>query len=395
MGSAERADTTAVMSKQTMESQCAAGRRRSRAMGLVAILLVASTLLGGTTEPAESYVVTERLSKRVMLAYWLGIGRRCNLTAIQSEKGLVIIDTEASPRVMAPIQQRIEQVFGRDDWAYVINTHAHDNHASGNSLFRDAVIVGHQNLAQDMQWLMRRQMESEWRRKEVESAAERLQGLRALESRLAVNSADRRRAGGEIKFWQLFTQDLVEGYPVIGPALTFADRHTLDLGDLTLELVFFGKGHSLSDTLVYLPQERLLITGAIIYQHAQLPEIGEASELRDVHRFLAVLDRFLAADVRIDRVIPSHSAPLTRSDLLPVRDYYQRMLAGMQAARREGLPFEQAAQRLAQRPNFPAFRVPQHGEWCYGMHERNLRNLWRILAEEEQVPRLDFPRTGP
>ncbi len=354
---------------------------------MIHLALLVPMVLAGSEDRTDEYVRIERLSPRVMLAYWLGTDRRCNLTVIQSQKGLVLIDTEACPRVMAPIKQRIGQVLGRDDWTYVINTHAHDNHASGNSLFPDATFVGHENLWQDMQWLIRRQTEPEWKRRELDQAAEMQRNLRALLPRVAGNRLNTRMIAGELKFWELFARDIEEGYEVVKPTLTFADRHILDLGDLTLELVFFGKGHSLSDTLVYVPQEKLLVTGAIVYQRGQLPEIGEASTLEDVRRFLAVLDRFLAPDVKIDRVIASHSPPLVRSDLLPVRDYYQRMLAGVRAARQEGLTLDQTMPRLAQRTAFPAFRVPQRGQWCYGMHERNLRNLWRIVeGEQRQAP---------
>ena len=104
-------------------------------------LLLQLVLTGAGGNPAE-FINIERLSPRVIIAYWVGVDRRCNLTALQSQKGLVMIDTEECPRVMAPIKQRLEQLFGRSDWAYVINTHAHEGHCSGNSLFQGAVIVG-------------------------------------------------------------------------------------------------------------------------------------------------------------------------------------------------------------------------------------------------------------
>jgi hypothetical protein len=63
------------------------------------------------------------------------------------------------------------------------------------------------------------------------------------------------------------------------------------------------------------------------------------------------------------------------------------MLVGVRAAQQAGLTLTQATQRLAVRTNFPAFRVPPPGDWAYGMHERNIRNLWRILEEEQQPPR--------
>jgi glyoxylase-like metal-dependent hydrolase (beta-lactamase superfamily II) len=345
-------------------------------------LLMPGLLAGAGGSPGE-FINIERLSPRVVMAYWPGIDRRCNLTAIQSQKGLAIIDTEASPRVMAPIKEKIEQAFGRHDWAYVINTHAHDNHCSGNCLFKDAVIVGHENLPEDMQWLIRRQTEPDWKRRELDHYASILRNLRAALPQSAGNHAYNRLIRSDLIFYELFAKDLEEGYEVVKPSLTFADRHTLNLGDLTLELIFFGKGHSLSDTLVYIPQERVLVTGAIAYQRGQLPELGEQSQLQDVHRFLAVLDSLLADSVKIDRVIPSHGAPLQRSDLPPIRDYYQRMLTEVQAARQEGLTLEQATARLAVRRNFPAFRDPPPGHWGYGMQERNIRNLWRILNEKQ------------
>jgi len=150
-----------------------------------------------------------------------------------------------------------------------------------------------------------------------------------------------------------------------------------------LELVFFGRGHSLSDTLTYIPQEKLLVTGGIVYQRGQLPEIGEETQMEDVHRFLRILDGFLAPDMKIDRVIPSHSLPLVKSDLKPVRDYYQKMLDGVQAARGEGLTLEQATQRLSVRRSFPNFRDPPAGHWAHGMQERNIRNLWRIYPGQQ------------
>jgi glyoxylase-like metal-dependent hydrolase (beta-lactamase superfamily II) len=346
-------------------------------------------LLAAARDSSAQYVRIERLSPRVVLAYWPGIDRRCNLTAIQSQKGLVIIDTEASPRVMAPIKEKIEQAFGRDDWAYVINTHAHDNHCSGNGLFKGAVIVGHNNLPEDMQWLIRRQTEPDWKRRELDHYASILRNLRAELPRSAGNRTYNRLIRSDLVFYELFAKDLEEGYEVVKPSLMFADRHTLDLGDLTLELIFFGKGHSNSDILIYVPQERILVTGAIAYQQGRVPEIGEESHLEDVHRFIAVLDSLLADNVKIDHVIPGHSVLLTRAVLPPIRDYYQRMLKEVEAARRQGLTLDQTTRLLTIRAKFPAFRDPPPRTYGYDHQERNIRNLWRILNEQEQPPQAE------
>ncbi len=340
-------------------------------------------LAAGPQPDPGPYIRIDRLTPRVAVAYWPGIDRRCSLTVIQSQKGLVIVDTEASPRVMAPIKKKIEQTLGRTDWAYVINTHAHDNHCSGNSLFPGATIIGHENLAADMQWLIRRQTEPDWKRKEIDRYNAILRDLRAALPRYAANRMYTSLIQSDLIFYDLFVQDMQQGYEVVKPSRTFSDRHTLDLGDLALELIFFGKGHSNSDILIYVPQERVLVSGAIAYQQYRVPEIGEDSHLEDVHRFIAVLDRLLADKVKIDHVIPGHSVPLTGAVLPPIRDFYQRMLTEVAAARRQGLTLDQTTQLLTLGAKFPAFREPPPRTYGSGHQERNVRNLWRILAEDQ------------
>jgi glyoxylase-like metal-dependent hydrolase (beta-lactamase superfamily II) len=205
--------------------------------------------------------------------------------------------------------------------------------------------------------------------------------------RYAANPAFTKLIRSDLVFYSLFVQDMQEGYEVVKPTLTFADKHTLDLGDLTLELIFFGKGHSNSDILIYVPQERILVTGAIAYQQGRVPEIGEESHLEDVHRFIAVLDSLLADNVKIDHVIPGHSVLLTRAVLPPIRDYYQRMLKEVEAARRQGLTLDQTTRLLTIRAKFPAFRDPPPRTYGYDHQERNVRNLWRILAEDQPAPK--------
>ncbi len=365
---------------------------RAKMIRAVCLSLLMPVLLAAAGRDAAKYIRIEKLSERVALAYWPGIDRRCNLTVIQSQKGLVIIDTEASPRVMAPIKKKIEQTFGRDDWVYVINTHAHDNHCSGNSLFKGATIVGHDNLPEDMQWLIRRQTEPDWKRKEIDRYSAIIRDLQVALPRYAANRVYTNLIRSDLIFYDLFVQDIQEGYEVVKPTLMFADRHTLDLGDLTLELIFFGKGHSNSDILIYIPQERILVTGAIAYQQGRVPEIGEESHLEDVHRFIAVLDSLLADNVKIDHVIPGHSVPLTRAALPPIRDYYQRMLKEVEAARQQGLTLDETTRRLTLRTKFPAFRDPPPHTYGYDYQERNVRNLWRILNEQEQSPKAEHEK---
>jgi len=343
------------------------------------VLFVLSTLCFGSDE----FIRIEKLSNRVIIGYWLGTGRM-NIVAVKSQKGLAVIDTAMSPRIMEPVKKRLEKELGRNDWMYVINTHAHMHHAGGNCLFKEAVVIGHDNLPADMQWLIDKQVDQTWKRKSLDENATTIRNLQAMLPQVKSSRLQTRRIEGEIKFFELNTLDIEEGFEIVKPTVMFSDRYTLDLGDIRLEMVYFGKGHSKSDILIYIPQEGVLVTGAIVYLRGHLPGITENAELEDVKRYINVLNLFLEEGLKVDRVISSHSPVLTRTDLKYVRDYYQMMLDGVRVAQQEGLTMEQARERFTVRKMFPRFYQKQSAEWSRTKQDRNFRVLWQRLEEAEQ-----------
>ena len=66
--------------------------------GVIPVSLLVQILLAGAGRGADEFINIEKLSERVVLAYWVGTDRRCNLTAIKSQKGLVLVHSEMSPR---------------------------------------------------------------------------------------------------------------------------------------------------------------------------------------------------------------------------------------------------------------------------------------------------------
>lgn len=66
--------------------------------------------------------------------------------------------------------------------------------------------------------------------------------------------------------------------------ITFSDRMTLDLGDLTLELTFFGRAHSGNDLLIQIPEE-VLARFPLEERFLYLKELGHTDEeLADFQR---------------------------------------------------------------------------------------------------------------
>jgi glyoxylase-like metal-dependent hydrolase (beta-lactamase superfamily II) len=166
---------------------------------LAALLFVLGSF--GFLQPAEVLqaddeipVEVVRLSDRVLVLREDVMAD--NITAIASKKGLIVIDSSGFPSTARRMRAIIEREFKRTDFAYVINTHFHWDHAWGNQVFPEAVIIGHE----DCPALMTRDKEYEAAR--ARNMRQRLQDQRAKLVQAEPNSVEAqniRRSIGQVE----------------------------------------------------------------------------------------------------------------------------------------------------------------------------------------------------
>jgi cyclase len=161
-------------------------------MRLAAILVVA--MLGATATAQEKRSVRLRTLSPGDILYVL-IGGGANTLALMRDEGVVVIDTKL-PGWGTAIREAIEAASDRPV-ATIINTHAHLDHAGGNTEFpRPVEIVAHANAAAS-----------------------------------------------------------------VGATRTVTDRLTLFTGPDQIDLYYFGRGHTNGDLVVVFPQKRLAYLG--------------------------------------------------------------------------------------------------------------------------------------
>ncbi|GAA4689075.1 MBL fold metallo-hydrolase [Streptomyces chumphonensis] len=148
-----------------------------------------------------------------------------NAGVLTSRGTTALVDTaatEARARALADAVRRVASAPPR----YVVNTHPHGDHTFGNAVFAEhAVIVAHEAT-----------------RAEMDVAGLHLTGL------------------WPDVHWGELRVEL--------PSLTFRDRVTLHVGDVRAELLHFGTGHTTNDTVVWLPEQRVLFTGDVVMSGA-------------------------------------------------------------------------------------------------------------------------------
>lgn len=122
---------------------------------------------------------------------------------------------------------------------------------------------------------------------------------------------------------ELMTQDQVTALAsvkrqagAIGEFTTFAGEESLDVGGREVRLIQVGPAHTPGDTLVHVPDARLLYAGDVLF-------IGGTPVVwaGPTSRWVAACDRIL--DMDVTTIVPGHGPATDKSGVRPVRDYLQ------------------------------------------------------------------------
>ncbi|MGD2094911.1 MAG: MBL fold metallo-hydrolase [Phycisphaerales bacterium] len=339
-----------------------------------------------TTAVVAQDVSVRRVTDRVITLSMSNLGMHTNITVIESQKGLVVIETEITPFIMSKIKEAAEKYLGRNDWTYVINTHNHLHHAGGNALFENVRIIGHKNMRMD--WLENRLSTEKGRRKYCDNVGTRqgISNLSRLLKQTSLTPSRKREIQRRINFIREVEKEIMSGFEVRNPDISFNDRFTLDLGDVHLQLLYWGDAINHSSIFVHVVEDNMLIGMGM--GGKWLPNFYGKVSLNSIRHGISVLKELCDEDLQIDIMIGVHSPDLIRTKQRFRRElsYLQDMLDGLIQARQEGLSLEQVKDRFAFNKRYTQFRrdftLPQD---INKKHQDNIEKIWKLLDREESL----------
>jgi glyoxylase-like metal-dependent hydrolase (beta-lactamase superfamily II) len=121
------------------------------------------------------------------------------------------------------------------------------------------------------------------------------------------------------------------------PSITFDDKYSISLAEMTIEVLWLGASHSSGDIVVWLPDEHLVISGDMAFHERMLPIFEET----DTRLWLESWERFESLDALY--VIPGHGHPTNMAQVRRyTRDYLQFLRNAVQTLLDEGSDLEAA-----------------------------------------------------
>ena len=122
------------------------------------------------------------------------------------------------------------------------------------------------------------------------------------------------------------TREKAEKTRVELPTETFSDKRIVELGNTRIEVLWLGRSHSVGDIVVWLPEERLVISGDMAFHERILPIF----ETTDTRLWLESWERF--EDLQALYVIPGHGHPTNMAQVRRyTRDYLVFLRCEVQA----------------------------------------------------------------
>ena len=230
-----------------------------------------------------------------------------NAAVIVNADDVVIVDSYISPVAAAAMAQELTAITDKPI-RYVINTHFHFDHAHGNQVYPPEVqIIGHE-FTYDM----------------------------------LVNGGSVGRSYERFADWIASVPGGPEGQQGLiptAPNMTLSEGMTLYGGGREIRLLFLGRGHTGGDVVVYLPAEKILITGDLLLEG--VPFMGDAYPAE----WIDTLDKIKTLD--FDVVVPGHGRPFSdrgRIDRLQslLTDVWEKALDSC----KQNLSAEQATDRI-------------------------------------------------
>jgi glyoxylase-like metal-dependent hydrolase (beta-lactamase superfamily II) len=276
--------------------------QRSAILAMCVGLLIAPA--ASLAQQPENIVLTEKDTKQLTPHVWAIFGNP-NIGIVVGSKGTLVVDTGLGRRngvLVAGVASRLSK-SGR---LFLTTTHFHPEHVTGQSGFPADTVVIRPNVQQ----------------KELEESGAGM--IDFFRSRSDVNK-------------ELLTDAGIDKSDVL-----FDNELTLDLGDVTARLLWFGPAHTNGDMVVFIEPDKVLISGDVAQNKFAILPIGTQSTIKS---WLAVLDR--TAELKPSLVLPDHSPPGDSAMILEQRAFMIDLLERTKAIKGEGKSAEDAARQVS------------------------------------------------
>jgi len=294
-----------------------------------------------------------------------------NTAIIESDDGLMVVDTHSKPSAARVIVAQLREMTLKPV-RYVVNTHFHWDHWHGNEVYPD--VYPHAEIVTNQ--LTREAMVRKGLKRIQDHVRQMPDEIAQLEAAVAKATGDgeRERLRGELELAQSYLAEVAALRPAL-PTMAFEGTMKLYRRDREIHLLFLGRAHTAGDVFVYLPKEKVVITGDALI--GWTPYMGDGYP----EDWAGTLDRLAALD--FNQIIMGHGAPTGREWLATFRGYVHDMVEAVREEAARGATLEETQRRVTDKlaPTYekPFSAYGEYRPWRAGL-ARNVERTYAMIS---------------
>ncbi len=261
----------------------------------------------GADENAQLVRLTDDIYARIVNPDGNAVG---NAGFVILEHGVLVFDTHFTPEAGRQLLDDIRSITPKPV-RYIVNSHYHPDHTHGNQVFPGACIIA---IRETREGILQKDLPS--LNRTITVNATQLDRMRSAASK--ETDPDKLASIKQ----QIQTRDdylaTLSRLKITAPFVVADDYLAIQDGPREARIQFLGPGHTESDTIMYIPSEKIVFCGDLFFRDA-IPNIQDA----DILKWMATLKKILELDA--DRFIPGHGIVGNRRDVERFLDYFEEL----------------------------------------------------------------------
>jgi len=300
--------------------------------------------------------------KQIADGVYAAIGKNgafCNAAVLVNKEDVLVVDTHLRPLWAQDLIQQIKEATDKRV-RYVVNTHWHPDHVQGNEAYVNV-------FGPTVEYLAQHSTRDDMIHKAIPSIQDSLkevpEGIAQMEKSLADGKdargqplTDDARAGlqKQIADQKVYLGEL-QKMQITLPTITFERSLYLHKpGDRTIQVLYFGKGHTRGDVVVYLPKEKVVATGDLL--------TGAIPFMRDAYPVEWVATLEAVQNLDWNQAIPGHGdVQQGKAQIGRLISFMKDVVAQVNTAVAQGKSLEETKKTVnlsSHAPNFPVYKTP-------------------------------------
>lgn len=261
----------------------------------------------------------------------------CNAAIIMLDDAVLVVDTHSKPSAARGLIAQIKQLTDKPV-KYVVNTHFHWDHYQGNQAYPSSWPAGVEIISSQA---TRESIEKRGIPRVKHELVTMPQEIEKLRGQLekASDAKQREELQSNLRQAEDYLAEL-KSMQVTLPTMTFDHSLILHRNSRTVEILWLGKAHTDGDVFVYLPKEKVLVTGDAL--HGWTPYMGDSYP----YDWIQTLDA--AEKLDFQHVIGGHGDVIEGKEKFELwKQYFHDLLEETARAYAEGATQDQAEKSVS------------------------------------------------